>query len=79
MKVRELIEQLQKLDPELQVIKQKDDEGNGFSQIYGLDGDAYSPNPDAYDAEVYASDDVDEMVEEYEEDRDSYKRVVVLY
>lgn len=39
MKVKELIEQLRKCDPESIVILQKDSEGNGYSPIAGVDSD----------------------------------------
>lgn len=39
MKVRELIEELQKLDQEREVILQKDAEGNGHSPLACLSGD----------------------------------------
>lgn len=41
MKVRELIEQLQKQDPEAIVVLQRDSEGNGFSPLSGLYFGAY--------------------------------------
>lgn len=34
MKVKDLIEQLQKCDPEAIVLTAKDDEGNGFNEVY---------------------------------------------
>lgn len=37
MKVRELIERLQAIDPELEVLKQRDDEGNGYTPVFGAD------------------------------------------
>jgi len=55
MNVRELIEELQKLDPELVVLKQKDDEGNGYSRVNGADDDCYVDNSEAGD---YNIDDV---------------------
>lgn len=33
MKIKDLIEQLQKLDPELLVVLSKDEEGNGYSEL----------------------------------------------
>lgn len=40
MKVCDLIKTLQTLDPEMQLIIQKDSEGNGYSPLCGLDGEA---------------------------------------
>lgn len=45
MKVRELIEVLQQMDPERVVVLQKDGEGNGYSPCDGVDDNAaYSPD-----------------------------------
>lgn len=45
MTVAELIEELKKLPPESQVILQRDAEGNGYSPLYCVDGDAiYVPD-----------------------------------
>lgn len=40
MTVKELIEELQKLSPNAEVILQKDSEGNGYSPLFAVDGDA---------------------------------------
>lgn len=40
MKVRELLEVLQSVDPEREVILQKDAEGNGYSPLRGADDNA---------------------------------------
>lgn len=44
MKVKELLEELSKVDPERDVILQKDGEGNGFSPLYGLWEGSYLPD-----------------------------------
>lgn len=44
MKVKELIEELSKMDGEREVILQKDGEGNGYSPLYDLDAGAYVPD-----------------------------------
>jgi hypothetical protein len=63
MKVKELIQQLQTMNPEAELIVQKDSEGNGYSPLEGVDencvyiaettwyGDVYSTNwtPDEAD------------------------------
>jgi len=41
MKVSELIEQLQKLNPDALVVLQKDSEGNGYSPLAGAEGAIY--------------------------------------
>lgn len=77
MKVRDLIAELQKLDPELLVIKQKDDEGNGFHKLYAVDDEAYirTIDLDEYHLEVMAEDDI---VDYYEEDLADFTRVCVI-
>lgn len=41
MKVKEVMEMLSQLDPESEVILQKDAEGNSYSPLYAVDGDAF--------------------------------------
>lgn len=66
MKVSELIAELQKLDPEMECIIQKDSEGNGYSPLAGADPDGIyikvsSWSGDVYDATWSAKDaDMDE-------------------
>lgn len=43
MKLRHLIEELQKYDPELEVVMSKDSEGNGFSPYADCGTDFYLP------------------------------------
>lgn len=64
MKVRELLEILSTLDPEMECIIQKDSEGNGFSPLAGADpdgiyvaettwfGNVYDANWSAEDADI---------------------------
>jgi len=59
--VKELIEALSALPPDAQVILQKDGEGNGYSPLAGVDGDAvYVPETtwhgDVFSASWSASD-----------------------
>lgn len=57
MKVKELIEELKKEDPEKDIILQKDPEGNGYSPIAGIDGNAiYTDDYEVYDTEWSAGD-----------------------
>ena len=65
MKVKKLIEELSKLDPEAEVILQKDSEGNGYKSLYGVDGNAVTIREDGeysvYDADWTADEaDMDE-------------------
>ena len=61
MKVKELIELLKEEDPEKIVIMQKDSEGNGYSPLSGVDGNAVyladsTWSGTAYDIEWSAGD-----------------------
>jgi hypothetical protein len=71
MKVKELIEELSKLDPESQVILQKDAEGNGYSPLYAVDGDAVYLPDSTWSGDVYSTnwtaDDADMDAEEWAE------------
>ena len=67
MKNKDLIEQLQKLDPEMPVVMSRDSEGNGFSPVCDVelswqDGDG----------EAYADED-------YEEYKDELTRAIVIW
>lgn len=54
MKVRELLEELADVDPEAEVILQKDAEGNGYSPLRGVDPDAVYEAHCSYAGEVYS-------------------------
>jgi hypothetical protein len=53
MKVKELIEQLSELDPEMEVIMQKDSEGNGYSPLAGTDPDCIYVAHTTWAGDVY--------------------------
>jgi len=56
VKVSELIAELSKLEPEAEVIMQKDAEGNGYSPLAQVDGAAvYVPETSWY-GDVYSTD-----------------------
>lgn len=46
MNVGELIEELRRLDPNLLVVLQKDEEGNGYRKLLGVDSNAVFVEPD---------------------------------
>ena len=82
IKVRELIEQLQEENPEADVILQKDSEGNGYSPLFGVNGDAiYEPN-NAWSGEVFdtkwSAEDAGMPEDEWEKIKQR-QRCVVLY
>jgi hypothetical protein len=54
MKVKELIDELQKLHPDSEVILQKDGEGNGYSPLAAVDGDAVYMPETTWSGEVYS-------------------------
>lgn len=60
MKVRELIAELQGMDPEWDVILQKDSEGNGYSPLSGVDGNSVYEAESTWSGNVYSAEDVAE-------------------
>lgn len=82
MKVEALIKILSTLDPESQVILQKDAEGNGYSPLRGVDNEAVYVKESAYSGEVYSTKypASDHCMEESEWKKLlKQKRCVVLY
>lgn len=82
MKVKDLIRELKLLDPELEIILQKDSEGNGYSPLEGVDENCIYVAETSYDGYVYdATWDADEadMDEEEWEEMLKQPRCVVLY
>ncbi len=51
MKVKELIEILQKCNPELDVVLQKDSEGNGYDKMHSWEADLMYRDGEVYDKE----------------------------
>lgn len=71
MTVKELKVEIENLPDDMEVILQKDSEGNGYSPLEGVDSDAvYVPengySGDAYDVS-WSADDADMDEEEWEE------------
>lgn len=58
MTVRELIEALQAIDPDMLVVLQKDPEGNGYSPLAGAEP-AYYVADSTWSGEVYGQTDID--------------------
>jgi hypothetical protein len=56
MKVRELMDSLAELDENAEVILQKDAEGNGYSPLYAVDGDAVYLSDSTWSGDVYSTD-----------------------
>lgn len=74
MKVVKLIAELRKLDPELEVMFQGDQEGNYFESIRGVDEDCFW---DAENQTVLTESEVEELREEGEERE--FPKVAVIY
>ena len=55
MKVKELIEELSKADPEAEAILQKDSEGNGYSPLSGIDLNAVYIPDNTWSGMVYST------------------------
>lgn len=79
MKVRELIEELKAIDPELEVYLQIDQEGNGYNKVRGADPDViFVSNEEVYDASLSAEDNgFDE--EEWEELKALHPKAVIIF
>lgn len=82
MKAKELIEFLSTVNPEADVILQKDAEGNGYSPLRGADGDAVYIPRNTWSGEAYSpdwsADDACMSAEEWAEIQ-AKPRCVVLY
>jgi len=83
MKVKDLIKQLSEMDPELDVIMQKDAEGNGYSPCAGADNDAIYVAETTWSGEVWtpswSAEDADMEEDEWDEFKQKHPRCVVLY
>lgn len=82
MKVKDLLEALKELDPEMEIILQKDSEGNGYSPLAGADPDGIYIAETTWCGDVYDSNwtaDGADMEEEEWDEILSRPRCVVLY
>lgn len=72
MKVSELIAELQCLPQDLLVVKQRDDEGNGYQKLYAVDADCFvdTDEIDTYAFDVVTLADI--------KDIDGFTQVVVV-
>jgi len=84
MKVRELIEKLHELDPELSVWTSRDEEGNGYNRVHFDPEVRYVHEDEIDDYEVDSLRTLEDLHEEIEdgsieeEDIDSYVRVALI-
>ena len=71
MKVRDLIVELSALDSDAEVILQKDAEGNGYSPLHCVDGNAVYVADSTWSGDVYSTewtaDDADMDADEWAE------------
>ncbi len=83
MKVKELIAELQNLDPEVVVVMSSDSEGNGYSPIASLGEDMYIPETTYSGSLAYTKEDFeadpprDGTYEEYLEENKAEKCVAL--
>lgn len=54
MKVKDLMIELSRLNPNSEVILQKDSEGNDYSPLYAVDGEAVYVSETAWNGKVYS-------------------------
>jgi hypothetical protein len=81
MKVKELIEELQKLNGESEVVLQRDAEGNGYSPLCGVDGESIYVPDSTWSGQVYPVENIEDYVEEPEDIKEILKndKCVVLW
>lgn len=86
MKVKELIGELQKIDPELEIILSKDEEGNRFSPLDENYGIGYYAPENGWSGEFYDKESVEQEIlpdegitlEEFIKETNS-KKCITLY
>jgi hypothetical protein len=80
VKVRELITELEKLDPELRVLIAGDAEGNDYSELDGFDLAYVEPDYSGGRVEdiIYA-DDLEDDLEDEDDDISNYQSVLVFW
>ena len=80
MKVKELIEQLQKEDPEKIIVLQKDPEGNGYREICGVDGNAvFVEGDDECYNTTWSAEEAGMDEDEWQEFKEMHTNCVVLW
>lgn len=79
MKVKDLLRELEGVDPETPVLVSKDAEGNGFANL-GAVHYAYTEDPTQWEVELtYPPDDDEEEDEDFPWNEDDYTEVIVLW
>lgn len=86
MKVKELIEELQKIDQELEIILSGDEEGNRFSPLDENYSIGYYSQENSWSGEFYSKEEVEEEIlpdeeitlQEFIEETNS-KKCITLY
>lgn len=77
MKVKELIEQLKDLDPELDLYLQIDQEGNGYEEVRGCDTDCVMIGDSVYSTD-WSADEADMDEDEWAEIKNGPK-IALIY
>lgn len=78
MKIKELMDELGKLNPDMEVMLQIDSEGNGYNQCAGADGDAIYKDGEMYST-VWSAEDCCLDEEEWKVMKEKEPRCAVLY
>ena len=82
MKISELKEVIKQFDDDMEVVLQKDSEGNGYSPLADVDGDAIYIAESTWEGDVYSAgwtaDDACMEPDEWEEFKASNPKCVVL-
>ena len=78
MKVKELIAELSKIDPNLEVIMQKDSEGNGYGPLSGADSNCIYDGEDVWNTD-WTADEADMDEKDWELFKKENERCCVLY
>jgi hypothetical protein len=77
MKVKDLLEQLKDLDPELDLYLQIDQEGNGYEEVRGVDPDNVMVGDSMYSTD-WSADDACMDEDEWEELKNGPKCAVIF-
>jgi len=83
LKVQELIDDLLKMNPDAELVLQKDSEGNGYSPCAGADDEAIYVPENTWSGVVYDTtwsiEDVGMDEDEWEDLKKTAQKAVVLY
>jgi hypothetical protein len=78
MKVKHLIKKLNELDPNMELVLQRDPEGNGYDDVSGIDGDCFWFDEDIYSTE-WTAEEAGFDEDEWEDILSKVEKVAVIY